>query len=145
PWRATEALPQDGQRTPSGQRCWRTSSKHFASSISDDRLIRVGEVMGSTAAHGKAPPQPPSASILTLRPTTPDPDKSVHLYDILFEGETDLRPLPFTARRARLEAFCAREQPPRMDVSPLVPMAALEDLDRLRQGVRGTPVEGLML
>ncbi len=32
-----------------------------------------------------------------------------------------------------------------MDVSPLVPVTALQDLDRLRQGVRGTPVEGVML
>src|SRR5689334_9811625 len=33
--------------------------------------------MNGTAAHGNTPPQPPSASVLTLRPTTPDPDKSV--------------------------------------------------------------------
>src|SRR5690348_5376109 len=32
--------------------------------------------MNGTAAHGNTPPQPPSASVLTLRPTTPDPDKS---------------------------------------------------------------------
>ena len=69
----------------------------------------------------------------------------VHLYDILVEGQEDLRALPFVERRLRLEAFFAREQPPRMDVSPLVPMAALHDLDQLRQGVRGTPIEGLML
>ena len=69
----------------------------------------------------------------------------VHLYDILFDGQEDLRPLPFTARRQRLEAFYARERPARMDVSPLVPIASAEDLDRLRQGARGTPVEGLML
>jgi DNA ligase-1 len=69
----------------------------------------------------------------------------VHLYDILVEGQEDLRALPFVERRLRLEAFHAREQPPRMDVSPLVPMAALHDLDQLRQGVRGTPIEGLML
>src|SRR5689334_18625742 len=35
--------------------------------------------MNGTAAHGNTPPQPPSASVLTLRPTTPDPDKSVPL------------------------------------------------------------------
>src|SRR4051794_19406238 len=36
--------------------------------------------MNGTAAHGNTPPQPPSASVLTLRPTTPDPDKSDALY-----------------------------------------------------------------
>ena len=35
--------------------------------------------------------------------------------------------------------------PPRMDVSPLVEVAGLDDLERLRGGVRGTPIEGLML
>lgn len=69
----------------------------------------------------------------------------VHLYDILFDGEEDLRALPFLERRARLEAFHARERPARMDVSPLVEVGGLEDLERLRGGVRGTPVEGLML
>jgi DNA ligase-1 len=69
----------------------------------------------------------------------------VRLYDILVEGEEDLRPLPFALRRERLEAFAARERPARMDVSPLVPARDLADLERLRQGVRSTPVEGLML
>ena len=69
----------------------------------------------------------------------------VHLYDILFDGQEDLRALPFAERRQRLEAFFARERPPRMDVSPLVDVAGLDDLERLRGGVRGTPIEGLML
>ena len=36
---------------------------------------------------------------------------AVRLYDILFEGREDLRPLPFDARRARLEQWFARERP----------------------------------
>ena len=32
-----------------------------------------------------------------------------------------------------------------MDVSPLVEVGGLDDLERLRGGVRGTPIEGLML
>ncbi len=69
----------------------------------------------------------------------------VHLYDILFDGADDLRPLPFIDRRLRLEAFFARERPARMDLSPLVEVDGLADLERLRGGVRGTPIEGLML
>ena len=69
----------------------------------------------------------------------------VHLYDILFDGAEDLRGKVFTERRARLEAFFARERPTRMDVSPLVEVGNMEDLERLRGGVRGTPIEGLML
>ena len=69
----------------------------------------------------------------------------VHLYDILFDRGEDLRPLALTARRERLEAFLARERPERMDIPPLVEVRGLEDLERLRGGVRGTPIEGLML
>jgi DNA ligase-1 len=69
----------------------------------------------------------------------------VRLYDILIEGDEDLRPLPFSERRRRLEAFVAREQPARMDLSPLVTLESLEELDALRAGLRGTAYEGLML
>jgi DNA ligase-1 len=70
----------------------------------------------------------------------------VRLYDLLFDGDEDLRRLPFLERRARLEAFVAREAPTGMDVSPLVPTMDLEELDRLRLAAReGGSVEGLML
>ncbi|WP_027133711.1 cisplatin damage response ATP-dependent DNA ligase [Geminicoccus roseus] len=70
----------------------------------------------------------------------------VRLYDLLFDGSEDLRRLPLIERRARLEAFVAREQPAGMDVSPLVPTMDLEELDRLRLAARqGGAVEGLML
>ena len=70
----------------------------------------------------------------------------VRLYDLLFDGREDLRRLPFTERRARLEAFVAAHRPPGMDVSPIVPTIDLEELDRLRLSAReGGSVEGLML
>ncbi|MFC3226739.1 cisplatin damage response ATP-dependent DNA ligase [Marinibaculum pumilum] len=69
----------------------------------------------------------------------------LRLYDILFEGDEDLRPLPFDARRARLEAWQARTQPDRMDLSPLVPFADWEELAELRSVLRDASVEGLML
>jgi DNA ligase-1 len=69
----------------------------------------------------------------------------VHLYDILFDRDEDLRPLPLSERRRRLEAFFVRERPARMDVPPPVEIGGLADLEHLRGGVRGTPIEGLML
>lgn len=69
----------------------------------------------------------------------------VRLYDILFDGDEDLRELPFDVRRKRLEAFFAREAPQRMDVSDLVAFGSLEELEALRVGARGTATEGLML
>lgn len=70
---------------------------------------------------------------------------AVRLYDILIDGEEDLRPLPFDARRARLEAWHGRVAPARMDVSPLVAFDSLDALARLRDGARAASIEGLML
>jgi DNA ligase-1 len=69
----------------------------------------------------------------------------VRLYDMLFEGETDLRPLPFDARRARLEDFYARARPARMDVSAMIRFDTLARLAALRDGAREAGIEGLML
>jgi DNA ligase-1 len=70
---------------------------------------------------------------------------AVRLYDILFEGETDLRPSPFDERRKRLEMFVEREQPPRMDLSPLITFDAPRELAALRAGARQAAIEGLMI
>ncbi|MBE9605094.1 cisplatin damage response ATP-dependent DNA ligase [Acetobacteraceae bacterium H6797] len=66
-------------------------------------------------------------------------------YDMLFDGEEDLRALPFIERRARLEAWMARLRPNRMDLSPLVPFETPEELRELQKGARDASVEGLML
>ena len=75
----------------------------------------------------------------------------VRLYDLLGEGDEDLRPLPFAERRARLEAFAARLGP-MFDVSPLIPFASWEALAAARAdpaaagaGVDAAAVEGVML
>jgi DNA ligase 1 len=70
---------------------------------------------------------------------------AVRLYDILFDGADDVRALPFDARRARLEAWFARTQPPRMDLSALIPFASLDELASIRDGARAAAIEGLML
>jgi DNA ligase-1 len=69
----------------------------------------------------------------------------VRLYDVLFDGGTDLRGLPFDARRDRLQRFVERERPARMDVSPLLPVPSLADLKALRAEARRRGIEGLML
>jgi len=58
----------------------------------------------------------------------------VHLrvYDILTEGDEDLRPLPFAERRRRLEALVARLGDPRIDLSPVVPFSTWEELAAAR-------------
>ncbi len=69
----------------------------------------------------------------------------VRLYDLLFDGTEDLRPLPFDQRRARLEAWIARVQPDRMELSPLIRFDSLQELRVLRDGARAAAIEGLML
>ncbi len=69
----------------------------------------------------------------------------VRLYDMLFDGERDIRALPFDARRARLETWFATMHPARMDLSSLIEFAAMDDLARLREGARAASMEGIML
>src|SRR3954469_21308069 len=69
----------------------------------------------------------------------------VRVYDLLFDGEEDLRPLPFDGRRARLEDWVARVAPARMDLSPLIAFASIAQLSAIRDGARAASIEGLML
>jgi len=69
----------------------------------------------------------------------------VRLYDMLFDGEHDLRPLPFDVRRRHLEAWFARTRPARMDLSPMIGFATMAELGMVRDGTRAAAIEGLML
>ncbi|MBW8910990.1 MAG: cisplatin damage response ATP-dependent DNA ligase, partial [Sphingomonas sp.] len=69
----------------------------------------------------------------------------VRLYDLLIEGDEDLRELSWTARRARLEAFAARLDPARFDVSAVIEAQDFEALAETRAGARDAAIEGVML
>ena len=69
----------------------------------------------------------------------------VRLYDILFDGEEDLRALAWTERRTRLEAVVASLDPERFDLSRLIEADSFEALEEVRAGVRDEGVEGMML
>ncbi|MGA2944617.1 MAG: cisplatin damage response ATP-dependent DNA ligase [Xanthobacteraceae bacterium] len=73
-------------------------------------------------------------------------------YDLLADGSEDLRELPFAERRKRLEAFIARLNDPRADLSPLISFATWDELIAARKnpenagaGEDATAVEGVML
>jgi DNA ligase-1 len=71
-------------------------------------------------------------------------------YDLLVDGETDLREQAFAQRRARLEDFVTRLHEPRIDLSPLVPFRTWEELAAARAdpalaGAAADAVEGVML
>ena len=69
----------------------------------------------------------------------------IRLYDMLYEDEQDLRPLPFIARRARLEAWHQRVAPERTDISEVLDFTSVAELERLWSAARETGIEGLML
>jgi DNA ligase-1 len=69
----------------------------------------------------------------------------VRLYDLLFHGESDVRELPWTERRARLEAFAEDLDPERFDISQLIEAGSFEELEDLRANARDVAIEGIML
>jgi len=69
----------------------------------------------------------------------------VRLYDILFDGDEDLRGLPWVDRRSRLEAFVPKLDPERFDLSQLIEAADFEELGEIRSGARDAAIEGVML
>jgi DNA ligase-1 len=69
----------------------------------------------------------------------------LRVYDLLVEDGEDLRALPFDERRARLEAWVARQASPRMGLSPLIPFTDFADLTHLRGHAEAESVEGIML
>ncbi len=69
----------------------------------------------------------------------------VRLYDLLFDGADDIRALPFTERREKLERFVATLDATRFDLSPLVPYETFHDLVELRKSPPHPIIEGLML
>ena len=72
----------------------------------------------------------------------------IRAYDLLLDGEEDLRGLPFAERRTRLESFVADAGSLRIDLSPLQPFETWEQLSALRADPpEGDPriAEGLML
>jgi DNA ligase-1 len=102
-------------------------------------VLRNGEVAPFNNLQQRLNRKMPTAKLLRDYPA------AVRLYDILRAGEEDLRTLPFVERRSRLEGWYARELPPGLDLSPLVPFASWEELRELRDGARERGIEGLML
>ncbi|MGC1445419.1 MAG: cisplatin damage response ATP-dependent DNA ligase, partial [Xanthobacteraceae bacterium] len=73
-------------------------------------------------------------------------------YDLLADGNEDLRERPFAERRARLEDFVARLNEQRIDLSPLISFSTWDELIAARSdpasagaGADAAAVEGVML
>ena len=70
----------------------------------------------------------------------------VRVYDMLFDGEEDIRDLPLTDRRARLEAWMAAYDGDRLDLSAILGFSDWDHLAALRrEGAEMLGHEGLMV
>ncbi|WP_133366344.1 cisplatin damage response ATP-dependent DNA ligase [Qipengyuania sediminis] len=69
----------------------------------------------------------------------------VRLYDVLLLDDEDLRPLPWSERRARLEALLPRLPASHYDLSAVVEAEHFEALGEVRAQARDEAIEGLML
>ena len=123
---------------------------HFAvPAVLDGELLVRGEAQGADK-HGGA-----AASFNALQQRLGRKNVSaktqgqypafVRLYDMLFDGDEDLRALPWSDRRQRLEAFMARLDSERFDLSVVIEAADFEALEEIRSASRDEGIEGMML
>ncbi len=110
----------------------------------DGELLVRGDAQGGEAASFNALQQRLGRKAVSMKMRADYP-AFVRLYDILFDGTQDLRELPWSERRARLEAFVPRLDPGRFDLSALIDAPDFGTLEGIRAGARGAAIEGVML
>lgn len=115
-----------------------------AAGVVDGELMVRGQAQAGEAGSFNALQQRLNRKTVSAKALAESP-AFVRLYDILFDGPEDLRALPWSERRARLEAFATRLPPERFDLSQMVEAATLDELAEIRSGARDAAIEGLML
>ena len=110
----------------------------------DGELLVRGEFQGGEAGSFNALQQRLNRKVVTAKMLAEAP-AFVRLYDILFDGAEDLRALPWTERRARLEAFAPQLPSERFDLSAVIEAADFTELEGIRAGARDAAIEGVML
>jgi DNA ligase-1 len=112
--------------------------------VVDGELMVRGEFQGGEAASFNALQQRlgrkrVSANMLKEYPAF------VRLYDILLDGDEDLRNRSWTYRRAKLEKFVPTLDSERFDISAILEAHDFEHLTKIRDGTRDAAIEGVML
>jgi len=121
-----------------------------AEGVLDGELLVRGSDQGSADLHGGAAAsfnalqQRLGRKVVSAKMQSQYP-AFVRLYDILFDGPQDVRGLPWTARRRRLEAFVPKLDPDRFDLSQLIDASDFAELSDIRAGARDAAIEGVML
>jgi len=120
-------------------------AKAFATpGVLDGELLVKGEFQGGEAASFNALQQRLGRKLVSAK-TLADYPAFVRLYDILFDGLEDLRALPWSERRVRLDAFAAGLDAERFDVSAVIEAKDFAALEEIRAGARDAAIEGVML
>ncbi|RYY23890.1 MAG: cisplatin damage response ATP-dependent DNA ligase [Sphingomonadales bacterium] len=112
--------------------------------VLDGELLVKGESQGGEAGSFNALQQRLGRKVVSAK-TLAEYPAFVRLYDILFDGPEDLRALPWTERRARLEGFVGQLDPERFDVSAVIEAKDFAALEEIRAGARDAAIEGVML
>ncbi len=69
----------------------------------------------------------------------------IRAYDLLFDGEEDIRGETFLQRREKLEGLIDGAPHDRFDLSPLVPFTSWDELEMLRKAPPDPVIEGVMI
>ena len=115
-----------------------------ATGVVDGELLVRGEHQGGEAASFNALQQRIGRKVASAKLQAEYP-AFVRLYDVLFDGEDDVRTLPWHQRRARLEALMPQLDGERFDLSRLIEAEDFAALGAVRNGARDAAIEGLML
>ncbi|GAB5471214.1 MAG: cisplatin damage response ATP-dependent DNA ligase [Rhodospirillales bacterium] len=102
-------------------------------------VMQAGEVGSFNALQQRLNRKSPTAKLLSESPA------HLRLYDLLLCDGEDLRGLPLSERRRRLEGWYEAHWPDRMDLSPLIAFADWPTLATLRAEARAQGIEGLMV
>jgi DNA ligase-1 len=107
-------------------------------------IVRDGHVQSFNVLQQRLNRKAVNAKLLSEFPA------HIRAYDLLVDGDEDLRGRPFGERRVRLERFISRLGDPRIDISPLVPFETWDALtaaraDPANAGADAEAVEGIML
>ena len=113
----------------------------FDAAIDGELLIRApgGGVAPFNELQQRLNRKTVSQAQMTARPAF------IRAYDLLIDGDEDLRRLDFRARRKRLETFIAKLSTDRIDLSPLVDLTDLASLEQARNAPPAPEIEGIML
>lgn len=112
--------------------------------VLDGELLVRGDFQGGQAASFNALQQRLGRKKVSSKMLEDFP-AFVRVYDILFDGDADVRALPWAERRQRLEAFAQRLDPQRFDISAIIDAADFDALGEIRAGARDSAIEGVML